>query len=60
MNGREFQHQITFKMGAHYDVIFIGELLCSIRHKDAMIYSFQNVGSIFCADGMIIPMRILS
>jgi len=38
MNGREVQHHLTFKNGAYYDVIFIGDVLCSIRHKDDMTY----------------------
>ena len=59
-DGREVQYDQSFKKDANYEVIFIAALLCSIRHKEAMTYYFQNVGSVCCTDGMKIPMGNLS
>ena len=59
-DGREIQYDLFFKKDANYDVIFIGVLLCSIRHKEAMTNYFQNFGYICCTDGTIIPMGNLS
>jgi len=56
VNGRAVPLGRSFKRETNYDVIFIGELLCSIRQKDAMVYYFRNVGNICCTNGKKIPM----